>query len=129
MALSVYAKNKILDHALGGTAWTQPVPWISLHTADPGATGAGEVAGGAGPYRRQSAAGKFAAAAGGSKASNAVLDFPGMPAVTVTHVGIWDAATAGNFIEGGALHQSKKIANVGDMFRLTTTDLVVTFTS
>lgn len=126
MALSVYAKNKILDHYLGGAAYTQPVPWISLHTADPGATGAGEVAGGAGPYARQSAAGKFAAAAGGSKASNAAIDFPGMPAVTVTHVGIWDAA-AGNFIEGAAL-AATKVVNAGDTFRLTTPDLVATFT-
>lgn len=127
MAMSTLLKNKILDHYLGGAAYTQPVPWISLHTGDPGATGASEVAGGAGPYARQSAAGKFAAAAGGSKASNAVLDFPGMPAVTVTHVGIWDAAAAGNFLEGGALAVAK-VVNAGDTFRLTTPDLVATFT-
>ena len=38
MALSAYLANKLLDHMLGKTSYTMPSVYISLHTADPGAT-------------------------------------------------------------------------------------------
>lgn len=128
MALSTYLRNKILDHYLGGSSFAQPTPFVSLHTADPGLTGANEVAGGS--YARQNVSAKLAAASGGSKASNADTDFTGMPAVGgggVTHIGIWDASSAGNFLQGGAL-AAAKVVNLGDTFRLTQPDLVISLT-
>lgn len=123
MALSTFLRNALLDHYLGGSAYTQPTPKISLHTADPGITGANEVTGGS--YVRKLPT--FSAAASGSKASSADIDFTGMPACTVTHVGIWDATSAGNFLQGGALAASK-VVNVGDTFRLTQPNLVASLT-
>lgn len=115
MALSSYLRDKLLDHVLKGAAFTQPANvYVSLHTGDPALTGANEVVGGS--YARQLADTKFAAPAGGVKATNADIEFPSMPAATITHAGVWDAASAGNFLTGGALVASKIVAG-GDAFR------------
>jgi len=71
---------------------------VSLHTADPGSTGANESTGGSPAYARQAA--PFDAAAAGSRALTADETFD-VPASTITHFGIWDAATVGNFIGSG----------------------------
>lgn len=73
--------------------------FVSLHTGDPGLTGASEVAGGS--YIRQ--AENFGAAAAKALTNAAAIEFAGMPAVTVTHVGFWSADTAGVFKGGAAL--------------------------
>ena len=122
MSISNYLENKLLDAVFNATAFNVTGdPYISLHTADPGETGASEVTGGS--YARQQAA--FGAAASGALSNSANIDFAGMPAVTVTHVGVWDAASAGNFLWGGALTASK-VVNSGDTFRLPAADLDVT---
>jgi hypothetical protein len=94
---------------------------VSLHTADPGETGASEATGGS--YARQSAS--FGAAASGAIANDAAISFTAMPAATITHVGVWDASSAGNFLWGGALAASKT-TNSGDTFTIPTGDLDVT---
>lgn len=69
---------------------------ISFHTADPGTTGANEIAGTGRP------ATTWGAATTGSRAGTQVsAAIPG--GTSVTHWGIFDAAAAGNFIFGGAL--------------------------
>ena len=126
MPLSAYLRDKLLDHYLKGAAFTQPTNvYVSLHTADPGTTGASEVTGGS--YARQLASSSFAAAGSGSKASNANVDFASMPATTVTHAGIWDAVSGGNFLSGAALAASK-VVNAGDTFRLPSGQLTATMT-
>lgn len=91
MPYSTHAKNYMLDQ-LG----TNKALYYSLHTADPGDTGATEVSGGAPAYARKAAAWN-AAAAGAKDNSNApVFDVPG--GTTVSYVGLWDALTVGNFI-------------------------------
>lgn len=89
MALNDNAKNVMLD-ALAGVA-----VFVSLHTADPGATGTNEVTGGSPAYARKSITWN-AAAAGALDDSNApVFDVPA--GTTITHVGLWSASTAGTF--------------------------------
>src|ERR1700750_487503 len=97
--MSSYLENKILDAVCKNTSLAVTTVYISLHTASPSTTGANEVAGGS--YVRQS--GSFAAASGGTNATNGTLTFASMPSCTVTHVGFWDASTNGNFLWGGAL--------------------------
>lgn len=75
-----------------------------------------------GSYARQSAS--FAAAAAGSKATSATLTWAAMPAATVTHIGLWDASTAGNFLGGGALSASKVVGS-GDTFEITSGNLTL----
>lgn len=119
---SNYLENELLDHALGTGAFTMPSNvYVSLHTADPGETGANEVTGGS--YARQVAT--FGAAASGTTSNSGDLSFTDMPAATVTHVGVWDASSAGNPLFLGAL-SSAKVVNSGDTFRISTGDLDVT---
>lgn len=102
MTKSNYLENAILNLVFRDISFSPEPVFVSLHTADPGETGAAEVAGGS--YARQSvaAAGWNAAASGLIDNINAI-DFTGMPATTVTHVGIWDAVTVGNFLYGSPL--------------------------
>lgn len=80
------AKNAMLN-AIG-------VTHVSAHTADPGTTGASEVAGGT--YARQPIT--LGAAAGGIKSATTQPAIPIPAGVTVTHLGYWNAATGGTFL-------------------------------
>src|SRR5512141_2772577 len=115
---SDYLEVALLDHCLKGTSFAQPANiYVSLHSADPGDTGAGEISGGAGPYARQSANAAFSAASAGSKTTSADLTWTGMPACTVSYVGIFDALTTGNCLFIGSLTASK-VVNAGDTFKI-----------
>lgn len=98
MLLPDAIKNAVLD------AQFQSV-FISLHTADPGTTGANEVAGGS--YARQ--AENFAAASGGQLSNASNLDFADMPACTLTYFGVWSLVSAGTFKGGGPLAASTPV--------------------
>ncbi len=138
MPASTYAGNKILDLMFRGVAWTAPSRvWISLHTADPGLTGANEVTTGAWPaYARQDPAQAGAVGNGFTAASSKAIEnalqvlFPannGAGAVVVTHFAIWDAASAGNCLFSGALTASKTIAVTDEIvIRVGELDLSVT---
>lgn len=69
--------------------------YISAHTADPGATGTSEVAGGS--YARQQTV--WAAATGSTTVTRAgsQVTIPIPAGTTATHFGVWSAATAGTF--------------------------------
>ena len=125
MSFSNTWENEILDHIFNNAAAPAvATPYVSLHTGDPGETGASELTGGS--YARQS--GAFGAASAGSVSSTADVDFTGMPSATITHVGIWSSSTAtasANFIIGGALTASKS-TNSGDTFRLASGNLSAT---
>jgi hypothetical protein len=87
--------HKMLD-AFRGTPLVVSTVHLSLHDDDPGDTGAHEIAGGS--YSRKVPS--MAAASNKQIANNAAIDFTGMPATTVTHIGVWDGST---FLGGGAL--------------------------
>lgn len=68
--------------------------YLSLHTADPGTTGANEVTGGS--YARQAIT--FGTPASGSAASTDAQTFSSMPSESGNlWIGIWSAATSGTF--------------------------------
>jgi hypothetical protein len=121
MSISNYLENKILDKVFRNTDFTVTTPYVSLHTADPGETGASEATGGS--YARQS--GSFDAASSGATANSGAINFTGMPAATITHVGIWDASTSGNFLWGGAATASKTYGS-GDTAQVAIGDLDIT---
>lgn len=130
MSASNYLELELLDHVLGNAAYSAPgTLYISLHTADPGETGASEVSGNS--YARASVtnnATNFPAASAGSKSNGTVINFA-TPTSTgwsvVSHFGIWDASTSGNFLIGGALNASKTI-NGGDAVSIGIGGLTVT---
>lgn len=118
---STYWANAVVN-AVRGTTITGFTGYCSLHTADPGLTGATEVTGGS--YARQAIT--FSAAASGATANTAALEFTSMPAVTVTHVGIWDAASTGNFVYGDVLTGGSQVVNSGGTFTIPIGDLDLT---
>lgn len=115
---STYLGIQLLKHILLQATFGQPAALgLSLHTADPGETGASECTGGAGPYARQTPS--FANASAGVKALNAIADFPGMPACTVNYIGVWDQiAVGGNFLFGQTVAALAKTVNAGNTFRV-----------
>jgi hypothetical protein len=111
ITISTAYGNKILDALFNAASLAIAMPYVSLHTADPGATGASEVTGGS--YARQALS--CGAANAKAIANDVAVEFALMPASTVTHFGIWDAL-AGAFVLGGPLTAPKAI-NAGDTFR------------
>lgn len=121
---SDYLENKLVDHLFRTTAFVKPTAlYVALFTAAPSDLGGGtEVAGGS--YARANLApldtnwkatqgGTSGASSGtGGQTSNAVaITFP-VPTGnwgTVTHFGIFDAASAGNLLIWDALTASRTI--------------------
>ena len=123
--LSTYLENALLNATLRNTAYTSPATvYLALYTSNPTAADTGtEVTGGS--YARQSIA--FSAPSGGTTSNSATINFTAMPACTVTHMGIRDAAAAGNLLYFGPLSASK-VVNSGDTFTLNSTDLALALT-
>lgn len=98
-----YLRNAIYNAILKNTAFTGAATvYVSLHTAAPGLTGANEVSGNA--YARTAIT--YGTPTGGSGSNSGAVTFPApTPANwgTVTHFGVWDASTAGNYYFGDAL--------------------------
>lgn len=104
MGCSVLQRNTMLD-TLDGC-------YISLHTDDPGLTGANEVTGGG--YFRQ--AETFGPASAGNKQNLVPTEFTGMPDCTISYYGTWTASSGGSFLWGCALIEPKVIS-AGDTVR------------
>ena len=107
--ISDYLEKKILDYVLRNTAdWAPAAVYLALHTADPVDAGSGaEVSGGS--YARQACAFDAAHATGGNTANTDAESFTVMPACTVTHIGVWDAASSGNLLFYTAVDTSKAV--------------------
>lgn len=116
-AISDYLEAKILNWALRGTAMgTAPATvYVALFTAAPNDAGGGtEVAGGSYARVGVSTTGGFNAPTTGGLSDNAAdITFPTPTAAwgTVTHIGVFDAATGGNLLFHGALTTSKTVNN------------------
>lgn len=95
---SDYLENKILDHVFRNTSYTPPAAvYLGLYTSAPSDAGGGTEVSGAG-YARQAIT--FGAASGGAISNTAAVQFTasGGSYGTVTHVGIFDASSAGNML-------------------------------
>lgn len=123
--MSNYLENALIDATLRNTSYTSPTNvYVALHTADPqdDASGA-EVSGGS--YARTSVT--FGAPSDGASSNSADVTFPTATASwgTVTHIGIWNAASGGQLLYHTPLDSSKTI-DTGDIFKITATNLTVT---
>jgi hypothetical protein len=115
--------NKWLD-MISGTAFTAPAgSFAKLHTADPGSAGATAAA--VGSATRVTI--PWAAASAGSKAMSGTNPSwtNGGTSETITHVSVWDASSAGNFLYSFALTASKAWAS-GDTLTLTSHSFALT---
>jgi hypothetical protein len=122
MSKSEYARNAVLNACFNNTAFQVAIPWVSLHSADPGLTGASELSGN--NYGRVNASASFPNADAGALSNNAEIAFPeGNGAWTqATYFGVWDAETDGNFIRGGAL-TTPRTGGAGIVLRFAVGDL------
>lgn len=124
-AMSDYLENKILDHVLGTTAYTAPsTVYIGLATASFADDNSGtELTGN--NYSRVSAS--FDAAASGTTDNSAAIEFAAATGSwgSVSHFGIFDAASSGNLLIHGAFTSAKTIS-AGDVLKIATGDLDIT---
>jgi len=127
-ALSDYLENALITHIFRNADFSRPANiYIALYTAGPSDAGGGtEVTGGS--YARQAvatgASSGWDAPSGGATQNTAMVTFPTATANwgTVTHVGLFDAITAGNLLMHGALSASQTVNN-GNIFRFNAGDL------
>jgi len=126
VALSVANANAILDALLRGQAFTGPASlFLSIHTADPGTTGANEYTG----YTGTRPSVTFSAAGSASISSSNQQDFTGMGATTITHYGLWSATSGGTFQFGRPLDSTKTTDATGQTFRFLAGGVVVPLAS
>lgn len=118
MALTSATRDALLDEL--DESGALPAAYASLHTADPGATGADEVTGGTPAYARKALT--WAAAAGASKGA-AMVTFDIPAGTEITHFGLWTAVSGGTFRGGSALPANETYGAQG------TYDLSITATA
>lgn len=132
-SMSDFLEGQLRAHIFRTASFTKPTALgIALFTAAPSDAGGGtEVTGGS--YARVNVAPldanwTAASATDGETDNAAAITFPTATADwgTVTHVGIYDATTAGNLLFWGALTASKVVSS-GDTFSFAIGALTVTF--
>ena len=134
-AASNYLENKLLDHTLRNTAFTQPGGlWVALFNNTSGNAAANleagtltdEVSTSGTAYARKTVT--FGAASSGSAATSATVTFDAATASwgSVTHVAVMDNSTAGsgNVLFWGAVTTPKTI-DTGDTFQISSGNLTI----
>jgi hypothetical protein len=127
-AASDFLENKVLDHVLTATAYTQPsTRYLALFTAVTGLetnSPSAEVSTSGTAYVRKAVT--FAAASSGTSATNATVTFDAATGNwgTITHVAVMDAETSGNVLFYGAVTTSKTI-ETGDTFQVSSGNLTI----
>ena len=126
MSLSNTFETRVLTWLFTGDAVTRPSAfYIALFTSNPAEDASGtEVSTSGTAYARQSAT---FTVSGNEATNSAAIEFPTATASygTVTHIGVFDAASAGNLIAYAALTTSKAI-DTGDVLRLPANELDIT---
>lgn len=126
MSLSNTFETHTLQYLFTAASVTRPTAWyVALFTSNPAEDASGtEVSTSGTAYARQSAT---FTVSGNEATNSAAIEFPTATASygTVTHIGVFDAASAGNLIAYAALTTSKAI-DTGDVLRLPANDLDIT---
>jgi len=127
-ALSDYAEKLLLDFLMTSGAATRPTAWyVALYTAAPNDAGGGTEVSGSG-YSRQAVTFDAATSGAGTTSNNIAVSFTaaGGSWGTITHIGIFDAATSGNLLWHGSLTASRTV-NDGDslLFSIGNIDLTM----
>jgi hypothetical protein len=121
-AMSNYLENEILDHILGTGSYTMPsAVYIGLSTGSFGDGNTGTELTGSG-YARVAAT--FNAAASGTADNASAIQFAAATGSwgSVSHFGVFDAASSGNLLIHGAFSAAKTIAS-GDILKIDAGDL------
>lgn len=120
LASTTYA-NKVLDHMHRAQASTAPAGnFVKLHIGDPGSAGTANPS----SVTTRPAATFNAAASGAVTLSNTPTwaSWAGTSPETITHISVWDAASAGTFLYSLVLTASK-VVQTADTLTLTSTSV------
>jgi len=124
-AMSDYLELKFLDHFTGRASTSAPsAVYVGLSTGAFNDDNSGtELTGN--NYTRKAVT--FAAASSGSISSNAAVEFDAATGSwgSVSHFGIFDAASSGNLLFHGAFTSAKTIAS-GDILKIASGQLTIT---
>lgn len=124
-AMSDYLENEILDHILSVGSYTMPsAVYVGLSTGSFGDDNSGTELSGSN-YSRVAAT--FSAAASGTTSNSAAIEFAAATGSwgSISHFGVFDAASSGNLLIHGAFSSAKTIEN-GDVLKISTGDLDIT---
>lgn len=114
-ALSDHSEKLLLDFLMTSGTATRPTAWyVALYTAAPSDSGGGTEVSGSG-YTRQTVAFAAASSPGGTTDNTGSVSFTagGGNWGSITHIGIFDASSAGNLLWHGSLSTPKTV-NDGD---------------
>jgi hypothetical protein len=125
MALGVSTATAFLNHLFNATNTTAPTAiYLSLHTADPGTTGANECADGT--YARVNVTSSFSTAASAACTNDVAIEYAALTTgATITHYGLWSAVSAGTFLHGGDVNPDKAVG-AGEIARFAIGELDIT---
>ena len=99
MATSPFFRDLILEHTILNPDIVNSRPWISLHTEDPGETGANEIL--SDEYGRQRV--EMVRIAPGTMTNSQPIEFPTLPEARISYFGCWIEETGGVFLLGGPI--------------------------
>ena len=108
--LSNHLENKFLEITLkGGTAYNVTTAYLALFSTDPTDAGSGTECSWTN-YARQTMT--FGTVSNGSVSSSGTITFPAVVGsnVTITHIGIYDAASSGNLLYHTPLDATKTLS-------------------
>jgi len=124
--MSDYLETKILDYVLRDTAdWAPATVYLALHTGDPTDVTDPTALGNEVDVARQAIEFDAAHATTGVTQNTNIETFTSMPAVTVSHIGIWDHVSAGNLLFYTAVDASKAVGS-GDTITVAAGAITVT---
>jgi|TARA_Y100000592_G_C5459070_1_gene312979 hypothetical protein len=124
MSASDYLENKLLDHTLGSSAFSQPSNlYIGLSTGTFADANSGTELSGNGYARKQVT---FGTASSGSITNSGAVEFDTATGTqgSISHFGIFDASSGGNLLFHGSFTSAKTIEN-GDQFKIPASSLTV----
>lgn len=129
-SISDYLENSLLDHLLKNTVYTPPANiYFALSTADPTEDGSGIAEPSGNGYARAKCNTWNAATSRQTKNTNQVsFATPTGSWGTITHFGIFDALTGGNFLGYGALSVPRAVAT-GDDMKLPAESIAIVFSA
>jgi hypothetical protein len=107
VGMSSYLANALLNGSFHATTFTAPTTvYAKLHTGDPGAAG---TANASAVTTRNAVA--FNAASAGAITMSSLAGYSMTATETITHISVWDASSAGNFLYSIVLTASQAVVN------------------
>jgi hypothetical protein len=126
MALSTANADAILNALLRNVSFAGPAAlFLSIHTSDPGTTGASEFTN----YTGTRPSISFSASANGTITSSNQQDYLAMGATTITYYGLWSATAGGTFQFGRPLDIARSTDATGQTLRFLTGGVTIPLSS